>query len=69
MLLGFVLGPRFEDNFRRALDIAHGDLRTFIDRPISAFFLLVCLAMLSFQIFARVRGTTAETSHASAAAE
>jgi putative tricarboxylic transport membrane protein len=69
MLLGFVLGPRFEDNFRRALDIAHGDLRTFIDRPISALFLLVCLALLSFQILPRVRGTTAQTSPASGAAE
>jgi putative tricarboxylic transport membrane protein len=37
ILLGFVSGPRFE-NFRRALLISRGDLTTFIDRPISAFF-------------------------------
>ena len=39
ILLGFVLGPRFEENFRRSLLISRGDLMTFIDRPISAFFL------------------------------
>jgi TctA family transporter len=36
---GFVLGPRFEENFRRSLLISRGDLMTFIERPISAFFL------------------------------
>jgi TctA family transporter len=69
MLLGFVLGPRFEDNFRRALNIAHGDLTTFIDRPISALFLLMCLVLLGVQIYARVRGITARTSLMSRAAE
>jgi putative tricarboxylic transport membrane protein len=38
ILLGFVLGPRFEENFRRSLLISRGDLMTFIERPISAFF-------------------------------
>jgi len=31
ILLGFVLGPRFEENFRRAMLISRGDLMTFIE--------------------------------------
>src|ERR1700745_1950580 len=54
ILLGFVLGPRFEENFRRALQIAHGDLHTFIERPISAIFLCLCLALVGMQIWARL---------------
>ncbi|HEX3970575.1 MAG TPA: tripartite tricarboxylate transporter permease, partial [Stellaceae bacterium] len=56
ILLGFVLGPRFEDNFRRALVIAHGDIKTFVDRPISAVFLVLCLLLVGTQIWVRLRG-------------
>jgi putative tricarboxylic transport membrane protein len=56
ILLGFVLGPRFEENFRRALVIAHGDLNTFIERPISAAFLALCLLLVGAQIWVRLRG-------------
>ena len=38
ILLGFVLGPRFEENFRRAMLIARGDITVFVTRPISAVF-------------------------------
>src|SRR6201997_4598420 len=31
ILLGFVLGPRFEENFRRAMLISRGDLAVFVD--------------------------------------
>jgi len=41
ILLGFVARPRFEENFRRSLLISRGYLMTFIERPISAFFLLI----------------------------
>ena len=44
ILLGFVLGPRFEENFRRAMLISRGDLTVFIERPISAVFLALCVA-------------------------
>jgi putative tricarboxylic transport membrane protein len=39
VILGFVLGPMIEENFRRALLVSHGDLAIFFDHPISAFFL------------------------------
>ncbi len=41
ILLGFVLGPRFEENFRRAMLISRGDLKVFVDvinHPIAAVF-------------------------------
>jgi TctA family transporter len=55
ILLGFVLGPRFEENFRRSLLISRGDLMTFIDRPISAFFLFICVVLLTAQIYVWLR--------------
>jgi TctA family transporter len=54
ILLGFVLGPRFEDNFRRSLLLSRGHLSTFIERPISALFLFLCLVLIGLQIYARL---------------
>ena len=51
ILLGFVLGPRFEENFRRAMLISDGDLRVFIDRPISATFLAIAAVLLGTQLY------------------
>jgi TctA family transporter len=44
-VLGFVLGPMLEENFRRAMLISGGELTVFIERPISAV-LLACSALL-----------------------
>jgi TctA family transporter len=55
ILLGFVLGPRFEENFRRSLLISRGDLMTFIERPISAFFLAICVLLIAAQIYVWLR--------------
>jgi putative tricarboxylic transport membrane protein len=57
ILLGFVLGPRFEENFRRAMLISRGDLRVFIERPICAFFLALCVLLITVQIYFRMRGS------------
>jgi putative tricarboxylic transport membrane protein len=46
LLLGFVLGPLLEENFRRALLLSDGNLATFVERPVSLGFLLVTLGML-----------------------
>jgi TctA family transporter len=52
ILLGFVLGPMVETNFRRALLLSHGHLSIFVQNPISAAFLgiaaLVVLIQLTF---------------------
>ena len=55
ILLGFVLGPRFEENFRRALLISRGDILVFVEHPISAFFLLLCVVLILAQIYVRLR--------------
>jgi TctA family transporter len=55
ILLGFVLGPRFEENFRRAMLIARGDLGVFVERPISAVFVTLCVLLIGVQVYVRVR--------------
>src|SRR5579862_2796544 len=56
ILLGFVLGPRFEENFRRAMLISRGDLAVFVERPISAVFIFLCVLLIGVQIYVRLRG-------------
>ncbi|MEW6254965.1 MAG: tripartite tricarboxylate transporter permease [Pseudomonadota bacterium] len=46
LLLGFVLGPMMEENFRRALSLSNGDLTVFVRQPISLGLLLVALTLL-----------------------
>ncbi|SHI42654.1 tripartite tricarboxylate transporter permease [Wenxinia saemankumensis] len=46
LLLGFVLGPLIETNLRRALLISRGDPMVFLERPISAFFVVAAAALL-----------------------
>jgi putative tricarboxylic transport membrane protein len=46
LLLGFVLGPMMEENFRRSLVLSRGSLSVFIDRPISLMLLLTTAAVL-----------------------
>lgn len=46
LLLGFVLGGLIEDTFRRAMDLSHGSMMTFIDRPVSLGLLAVGLIVL-----------------------
>ncbi len=57
ILLGFVLGPRFEENFRRAMLISRGDLGVFVERPISAFFVALSVLLIVAQIYYRLRPT------------
>ena len=57
ILLGFVLGPRLEENFRRSLLLSRGSLETFVDRPISAVFLALCALLILAQVYAAVRRT------------
>jgi putative tricarboxylic transport membrane protein len=45
-VIGLILGPLSEQQFRRAVAISEGDLLVFLTRPISAALLLVALAVL-----------------------
>ena len=51
LLLGFILGPRLEEYFRRALVIEQGDPAVLFTRPLSLTFL--CLAVVMLVLAAR----------------
>jgi putative tricarboxylic transport membrane protein len=60
VVLGVILGPLLEAQFRRALQISQGDLTVFLTRPLSAFILLAAVAAIAVpylpRIVARIRG-------------
>jgi putative tricarboxylic transport membrane protein len=55
ILLGYVLGPMIEENFRRALLLSRGDMAIFVQQPISATILGVIVMLLAAQIFFALR--------------
>lgn len=57
ILLGFVLGPMVETNFRRALLLSHGHLTIFVHNPISAAFLGIAALVVLVQLAFFVRGS------------
>ncbi|CAB3630753.1 MAG: tripartite tricarboxylate transporter permease [Achromobacter sp.] len=46
LLLGLVLGPMMEENFRRALLLSRGEFSTFVTRPLSATLLALAAILL-----------------------
>ena len=58
-ILGFILGPLMEENFRRAMMISRGDLTVFLTRPISGFLLFLSLLLLIILILPAVRSKRA----------
>ncbi|OYD73686.1 UNVERIFIED_ORG: TctA family transporter [Burkholderia sp. CF145] len=55
ILLGYVLGPSVEENFRRALIMSHGSPTIFISQPISVFFVLICALLVVVQLVFGIR--------------
>src|SRR5438552_12327336 len=55
LLLGFILGPMLEENFRRAMLLSRGHFSAFLNRPISATLLAVIGTLVVWQVvtFAR----------------
>jgi len=54
-LLGFVLGPLMEENFRRSMVLSFGDPTIFLRRPISLCILLAGLALIALIIIPQFR--------------
>lgn len=50
-LIGFILGPMFEDNLRRSLLISNGDMSIFFRGPITWFFIAITFGSIAFAIF------------------
>ena len=57
ILLGYVLGPLVEENFRRALLLSRGDLTVFFQKPISLGFMTVCIVLILLQVFFALRAS------------
>lgn len=62
LLLGFVLGPMLEENLRRALLLSRGDPMTFVERPLSAGLLFLCVALLAWAAWGGLRKLVRESS-------
>ena len=60
IMLGFVLGPMMEENFRRALLLSRGDFTTFVTRPISLSLLIVSAGLLVLIALPVIRRKRAE---------
>ncbi|MBA3778004.1 MAG: hypothetical protein H0X16_01620 [Chloroflexi bacterium] len=60
MVLGVILGPLMEKQFRDAVSISQGDLTIFVTRPLSSLILLAALGALILPyvpaVIARLRG-------------
>lgn len=56
LLLGFVLGPMVEENFRRSLLLSRGDMSTFFTRPLAGSFMAVTIIMLLYVGIKQLRG-------------
>ncbi|HEX7272548.1 MAG TPA: tripartite tricarboxylate transporter permease [Casimicrobiaceae bacterium] len=50
LMLGFILGPMLEENFRRALLLSRGSFATFVTRPISATFFSIIAIFVLWQL-------------------
>ena len=67
LILGFVLGPLMEENFRRAMLISRGDFMVFFDRPLSGIFMVVNIALLLYMMWSSVRPYFAQRAAKTAA--
>jgi TctA family transporter len=56
IVLGFVLGPMLEENFRRAMLLSRGDLGVFVTRPIAGGFVAASALLVLLQLAAWLRG-------------
>ena len=54
LMLGFILGPMLEENFRRAMLISRGKFDVFVNRPISATLLGIIAVFIVWQFVAFV---------------
>ncbi len=60
MILGFILGPLMEENLRRAMLLSRGDPLTFVQKPISAGFIIASVILLVIIALPALRKKRAE---------
>jgi TctA family transporter len=64
VLLGFVLGPLMEENFRRAMLLSKGDPLIFFERPISAVVMSIAILLLVWGVVSGLRASRRATAQA-----
>ena len=70
LMLGFILGPMLEENFRRAMLLSRGSFGTFVTRPISGSLIGLIAVFTLWQLIAfvisakkgKAKGTLPETA-------
>jgi putative tricarboxylic transport membrane protein len=55
LMLGFILGPMLEENFRREMLISRGDFSLFWTRPISCSMLVIICLFIIYSVYSTVR--------------
>ena len=55
LLIGFILGPMIEAQFRRALILTGGDYMALVQRPIAGVLFACCAALLAWLIYSMLR--------------
>ena len=60
LLMGFILSPMVEENFRRSLQLSHGDPTVFFLRPVSGALLAIAAVMLIAAVLPAIRRSRAE---------
>ncbi len=55
IVLGYVLGPMIEENFRRAMLLSRGNLTVFLTRPIAAWIIGACTLLIAAQFYSYLR--------------
>jgi heme A synthase len=62
LVAGFVLGPLIETNLRRAMLIGRGDPMVFLQRPISAVFVVATVALIAASLWGAWRRFRSRTA-------
>ncbi len=55
ILLGFILGPMMEENFRRSMLLSRGSFEIFFNRPISAVLVAVSACLLIWGVWGEIK--------------
>lgn len=55
LILGFILGPMFEEFFRRQMSISQGSFAPFIERPISLGLVCVLATAIAYGLYSEVK--------------
>ncbi|MDE1569005.1 tripartite tricarboxylate transporter permease [Aquabacter sp. P-9] len=60
LIMGMILGPALEENFRRAMSVAKGNPAIFIHRPIAATLLAIAVLLLVIMLLPKVNAAREE---------